>query len=78
MLKYPPVEETEPEEPDSRRSLLEEQLRLTQEKVCIKESEVDSGISIVMLKSELYEPDTYVSRNTMQSKQFSNTYFKED
>lgn len=57
MLKYPPVEETEPEELDSRRSLVEEQLRLTQEKLCTKESEVDSGISTAMLKSELYKPD---------------------
>lgn len=77
MLKYPPVEETEPEELDSRRSLVEEQLRLTQEKLCIKESEVDSGISTVMPKSELYKPGTYVRRKTMKSKQFSNTYFKE-
>lgn len=67
MLKYPPVEETEPEEPDSRRSLVEEQLRLTQEKLCTKESEVDSAISTVMLKSELYKPDMDVRRKTMQS-----------
>lgn len=45
ILKCPSAEETDPEEPDSRESLVEEQLRHTREKLCIKESEVDSGIS---------------------------------
>lgn len=48
ILKCPPTEETGPEEPERRDSLLEEQLRHTQEKLCIKESEVDSGIIPVM------------------------------
>lgn len=42
FLKCPPAEETRPEEPERRVSLVEEQLRHTQEKLCIKESEVDS------------------------------------
>lgn len=45
ILKCPPAEETGPEEPDRSASLVEEQLRHTQEKLCIKESEVASGIS---------------------------------
>lgn len=50
ILKCLPAEEPDPEEPDRRDSLVEEQLRHTQEKLRIKESEVDSGISTVVFK----------------------------
>lgn len=45
ILKGPPAEEL-----GRRVPLVEEQLRHAQEKLCIKESEVDSGM---MLKSQL-------------------------
>lgn len=70
ILKCPPAEETDPEEPDRRASLVEEQLRHTQEKLCIKESEVDSGISTTMLKAALYKPDTRVRRKTTRSQKY--------
>lgn len=75
ILKCPPAEETDPEEPD-RREEVEEQLRHTQEKLCIKESEVDSGICTMMLKSESYKPDMCVRRKNAQGKHFSDKYFK--
>lgn len=56
ILRSPPAEETAPEEPGRRVSLVEEQLRHTQEKLCIKESEVDSGMT---LESELHQPENH-------------------